>query len=109
VKEKMVKAQNLDKLNELDKSLIAWMFANHVVGWTYCYMLEVKLDTPGKNILEGGGGLVTHGGNGSRSYAKHYGDDEWAVIHADDEDWMALDHEWLLDNAIAYLAGMDTI
>ena len=65
-----MKSQNLNKLNKLDKALIAWMFANHVVGWTYCYMIEVKLDAPGRNILEGGDGLVTHGGNGSRSYGK---------------------------------------
>ena len=101
-----MRAHNLDKLNRLDRSLVAWMFANHVVGWTYCYMLEVKLDTPGKHILDGGDGMVTHGGNGSRSYAKHYGDPDWAIIHTEDEDWLALDQVALLENATAYLRGV---
>ena len=102
-----MKSQNLNKLNKLDKALIAWMFANHVVGWTYCYMIEVKLDAPGRNILEGGDGLVTHGGNGSRDYAKHYQDSDWAVVHNEDEDWLALDIDSLLAEANEYLAGID--
>lgn len=97
-------SQNLDKLNRLDRSLVHYMFNYHVVGWTYCYMVEVRLDTPGKHLLDGGDGLVVHGGNGSRRYAKHYGNDDWAVIHHEDEDWRALDKEGLMEEALGFFA-----
>ena len=76
-------AQNLDKLNVQARNLIAFLFTMPT-GWTLTYMVEVKLDDPVHHLLEGGYGLERHGGNGSRCYAKHIDDDEWAVIHVDD-------------------------
>jgi hypothetical protein len=82
-----VKTQNQDMLNDIEKGLVAYAFERLIVGWTNCYMLEVRLDASALHILDGGDGLVTHGGNGSRCYAKHLGDPDWAVIHIEDEDW----------------------
>jgi hypothetical protein len=67
--------------------MIALMFTM-VTGWTNTYMVEVRLDNPIKNMLEGGEGLDTHGGNGSKCYAKHIDDPDWAVVHFKDDDWI---------------------
>lgn len=81
---------NLDKLSEEARSYIRAFFERVWVGWTLCYMVEVKLDDPINHLGDGGDGLIIHGGNGSRSYAKHYGDPEWSVIHCEDAAWMAI-------------------
>ena len=82
-----MKSQNLDKLSQEEKDMIALMFTMET-GWTNTYMVEVKLDNPIHNMLEGGDGLETHGGNGSKCYAKHWDDLEWAIVHCEDEDWI---------------------
>ena len=85
-----MKSYNLDKLDPLSKLFITWMFENQIVGWTKCYMVEVKLDEPVEHLLNGGGGLTVHGGNGSKCYSKHFEEDDWACIHCEDEDWKEL-------------------
>lgn len=81
-------AQNLHRLSQDEKNMIALMFNAITTGWSKTYMVEVHLDNPMENILEGGDGLVRHGGNGSRCYAKHIGDPDWCMIHIDDvPDW----------------------
>jgi len=80
-------AHNLDKLNQEEKDMIALMFTIET-GWTNTYMVEVRLDNPIKNMLEGEDGLNTHGGNGSKCYAKYFDDPNWAVVHCEDEDWL---------------------
>jgi len=82
-----MKSQNLDKLSQDAKNLIALMFTM-ITGWTNAYMVEVCLNDPIKNLLEGGDGLETHGGNGSKCYAKHWNDENWAIVHYEDEDWL---------------------
>ena len=84
-------AHNLDKLPPDALPLIKLIFEQMVVGWTNCYMVEVKLDNPIHHLEYGGPGLKTHGGSGSRDYAEHLKDNDWAVVHVDDEDWKALD------------------
>ena len=86
----MEDCQNIDKLDKKTLELIAWAFKNHVVGWDLCHAIEIRLDNPFKNLTEGGDGLVVHGGGDSRRYIKHYGDDEWAVIHWQDPTWKRL-------------------
>jgi len=81
-------AHNLDKLTQEEKDLVALLFTMET-GWTKTYMVEVKLDNPINNMLHGGEGLHTHGGNGSKCYAKYMNDSDWAVIHSEDEDWIA--------------------
>jgi len=83
-------AQNLDRLTADQQDLVA-LYMALPTGWTSTYMVEVRLDDPERNILKGGDGLVTHGGNGSRRYAKHYGDPDWAVIHYEDQEVLAWD------------------
>jgi hypothetical protein len=82
-----MKSQNLDKLSQEEKDLIALLFTMQT-GWTNTYMVEVKLDNVINNLLDGGNGLENHGGNGSKCYTKHWGDPEWAIIHCEDEDWL---------------------
>jgi hypothetical protein len=84
-------SHNLDKLPDEAKRMIGLLFRQATVGWTNGYAFEVMLDNPVKNLLDGGEGLVSHGGNGSRCYLKHVGDPDWAVVHCCDEDWKALD------------------
>jgi len=81
-------SQNLDKLSQDAKDLIALLFTMQT-GWTNTYMVEVKLDDPINNLLNGGDGLETHGGNRSKCYAKHWDNSEWAIVHYEDEDWLA--------------------
>ena len=82
---------NLDKLSFTEQCLIAYMFNYVMIGWTLCYMVEVRLANSFRNLLEGGkNNLIVHGGNGSKDYADHYGNDEWAVIHCDDEAFKSL-------------------
>ena len=83
----MAKTHNQHKLTADERGVIAWMFESLVVGWTKCYMVEVQLDNTMDWLLNGGSGLHTHGGNGSRCYAHHYDDSDWAVIHCKDADW----------------------
>jgi hypothetical protein len=83
-----MKSQNLNKLSQTEKDLIALTF-DIITGWTLTYMVEVKLDNVINNILDGGDNLIRHGGNGSKCYAKHWDDPGWAIIHIDDEDWKA--------------------
>lgn len=80
-------SQNLDKLPDEAKAMIAYAFREVTVGWTLAYMIEVRLDDPVTNLGEGGDGLVLHGGNGSRSYAKHCGEEDWAIVHREDAAW----------------------
>jgi hypothetical protein len=82
-----MKSQNLNKLSQDEKDLIALLFTMQT-GWTNTYMVEVKLNDSINNLLGGGDGLETHGGNGSKCYAKHWDDPEWAIIHCEDEDWL---------------------
>lgn len=97
--------QNLDKLPKLALALIAWAFKNLPVGWDICHAIEVRLDDPVSNILNGGNGnLVTHGGGDGRCYIKHYGDDEWAVIHHTDPSWNKLDRLTLCSKGEQYIA-----
>jgi hypothetical protein len=84
-------AQNLDRLSDDVRALISYMFKYVSVGWTSCYMIEVKLDDPMKHLMDGGEGLSTHGGNGSTCYAYHLGDPDWAVIHCDSREWKELE------------------
>jgi len=70
--------------------IMAYMFKHQECGWTYVYMVEVKLDAPIMHLFNGGDGLVVHGGNGSRRYAKHWDDPEWLVVHCEDEDFIAM-------------------
>jgi len=81
-----MKAQNLDKLTQEQQDMIALYFTMPIMFWPNHYMIEVRLDDPSCHLLKGGDGLVTHGGDGSRCYARHYGDDNWAVVHNEDED-----------------------
>jgi hypothetical protein len=87
-------AQNLDKLNEDTKALIAYIFNKIYVGWTLCYMVEVKLDDPVNNLLNDRN--IVHGGNGSPHYAQHIGDNDWAVIHCDNVEWQNINSEALI-------------
>jgi len=80
-------SQNLAKLSDDAKALMAYAFGHHTTGWTLSYMIEVRLDDPVSHLFNGGDGLVMHGGNGSRKYAKHVGNDDWAVVHVDDAAW----------------------
>jgi len=99
----MIDCQNLQKLSQEALDLIAYSFKNFMVGWTLCYMVEIRLDDPVHHILSGGPGLKTHGGNGSRHYANHYGDDDWAIIHVDDASWQALPHDEMAERATKVL------
>ena len=86
----MEDCQNIEKLNQDALDLIAWAFENHFVGWTNCCAIEVRLDDPVQNILDGGDGFVAHGGSDSRCYIKHYDDPEWAIVHHNDPSWKKL-------------------
>ena len=97
--------QNLDKLPELALALTAWAFNNLPVGWDICHAIEVRLDDPVNNILNGGkGNLVMHGGGDGRCYIKHYDDDEWAIIHHTDPSWNELDIDGLCAKGAQYVA-----
>jgi hypothetical protein len=102
----MSDSQNIDRLPEEALALLAYGFRHLDVGWTKCYMFEVKLDDPVSHLTKGGEGLSTHGGGGSRHYAHHYGDDEWAVIHVDDAAWKAIDSEELHEKGKEILDAM---
>jgi hypothetical protein len=101
-----MKSQNLDKLSQEAKDMIALMFKEMITGWTNTYMIEVRLDDPINHMLFGGDGLETHGGNGSKCYAKHWDDPNWAVIHCQDEDWIENPGNELM--AIKYLEDLET-
>jgi hypothetical protein len=79
----MMDAQNLDALTDEQCDLVA-LFFTLPTGWTNTYMVEIRLDDPTFHLLNGGDGLVRHGGNGSRCYAKHFGDPNWCIVHLDD-------------------------
>jgi len=87
-------SQNSNGLSRDALNLIAWIFENKTVGWTKCYAVEVKLDDPIFHIIEGGDGLVTHGGNGSRDYYNNRNDQEWAIIHVEDVTWQSMINEY---------------
>lgn len=75
---------NIDRLTPEQQDLAALLFTL-TTGWTLTYMIEVKLNDPISNMLNGGNdGLCMHGGNGSRCYTKHMDDPDWIVIHKDD-------------------------
>ena len=76
-------AQNLEKLTAEQADLIA-LFFTLPTGWTNTYMVEVRLDDPTYHLLNGGGGLCRHGGNGSRCYTKHAGESGWCIVHQED-------------------------
>lgn len=82
-----MRSQNLDKLSQDARNMVAYLFTTPT-GWTATYMIEVKLDDPIGHLWSGDD-CIGHGGNGSKCYAKHWGDPEWAVIHIEDEDWLA--------------------
>lgn len=48
--------------------------------------VEVRLDSPIRNILEGGDGFMSHGLSQSLRYFTHRDDEGWAVIFDDDCD-----------------------
>jgi hypothetical protein len=91
--------QNLDKLEDRIKAIISWsmqrLYAYDFGVPMLPYMIEVKLDNPLAHLLNGGD-MVSHRGNGSKCYAKHSGDPEWAIIHFEDEDFqLFLTDEWV--------------
>lgn len=93
--------QNIDKLAQEVLDLVAWAFENFSVGWDICHAVEIRLDNPLKNLLEGGSGLVCHGGGDGRGYINHYGDESWAIIHWQDPTWKALLCKEMIQRATA--------
>ena len=84
-------AQNLDQLTHDERCVLAFAMDMPHMWWPSSYMIEVRLDHPFINMIDGGDGYRRHAGGGSRHYAKHYDAADWAVIHQDDEDWQAQD------------------
>lgn len=87
-----MKSQNLERLNANERDVLATLMLMQHSLWPQSYMVEVRLDEPMKHLLDGGDGLHRHGGNGSRCYAHHYGDPDWAIVHIEDED--VQDWDW---------------
>lgn len=82
--------QNINQLSDHILDIIAWVFRNHIVGWDLCHAVEIRLDNPLHNLLQGEEGIHFHAGSASRNYIKNYHDAEWAVIHKQDPTWLAL-------------------
>ena len=101
-------AQNFDQLNDDAKALIVYLMSRPNFVWPDSYMIEVRLDNPVHNILfnDDEGKLHRHAGGGSRHYAKHYGDDDWAVIHIEDPEWNELDHAALMERGAEIVDAM---
>jgi hypothetical protein len=99
-------AQNIDKLTRVELGLLAMLFTLPT-GLGICHCIEVRLDDPAHHMLYDGPGIVHHGGNDSRNYAKHYDDDEWAVVRYDAPAWLAMDQEALIEKAMTYVEGLE--
>jgi len=100
-----MKSQNLDRLTSDQRNLLAYLMTLPLYFWPCTYMIEVRLDDPTKNLLEGEDGLHRHAGNGSRDYARHYGDPDWAIVHIHDED--VRDWDWKAMSEAAQLMVAD--
>jgi len=59
---------------------------NNSLGGFQCNAVEVRLDDPIKNILDGGDGFMAHGLAQSERYFKHIADENWAVVFDSDCD-----------------------
>ena len=111
----MTKSQNLEQLSNDEKNLIAACMLQQNFLWPSSYMIEVKLDGDVERTLLYGGDsskLSVHAGGGSRHYAKHYGDPEWAIVHVEDEnvvgwDWNEMAKEALRKFVPSYVAPDD--
>lgn len=74
-------SQNIDRLSQAALDLVALFFERVMVGGLLpCHTVEVRLDDPVSNLLDGNGGLHTHGGSGSACYLKRVGDPGWAIV-----------------------------
>lgn len=90
--------QNLDKLNDDVKAAISWsmqrLYTDYFGILAAPYMIEVAHNAPLRHLLNGGD-MVSHRGNGSKCYAKHVGDPDWAIVHLEDKNWQEyLTEEW---------------
>ena len=94
-----MKAQNLDKLTQEEQELLAALMIAPNCIWPDSYMIEVRLDNPIDNLLNGGDGLHVHAGGGSRCYAHNYGNQDWAIVHIEDEDVADWDWKAMSDRA----------
>lgn len=113
-----MKAWNWDKLSASAKALLVICMETISTGWTPTYMIEVRLDSPIYNLMIGETTdkvevLHRHGGNGSRDYAHYYFDPNWAVVHEEDDDIVALKKsgDWIsmLAEATEIIDEMDKV